>query len=202
MFRSKPRNPSDRLRTAVEAMPRYSRVAMLKGIESNTIIAGAYTDPRSGGICPMLAAHRNGGRTALASFARSWDRFTGANRARCATDREIERLRTYLEMSLWRDAQDGMSVAELAAAERARRAKLRTPTPVPTADVNPVASPRRPTGETDRASELRTRPGWGWLRPVRDWDGYLERIAAAREQLHEQRASVREAGIGSTRLSG
>jgi hypothetical protein len=32
---------------------------MLEGIEANRIIVGAYSD-RQGGICPMLAAHRNG----------------------------------------------------------------------------------------------------------------------------------------------
>lgn len=176
MFRSKERSPSGRLRTAVDSLPYDTRVAMLQGIETNTIIAGAYTDPRLGGICPMLAAHRNGGRTAAAWFANSWDHFTAAKRARCATPKEIERLRTYLEMSLWRDAQEGKSVAEIAAEERARRAKA------PRRNV-------RPTGETSRATELRTRPGWGWLRPVRKWDGYLETVAAAREQLHEQRAA-------------
>ena len=41
---------------------------MLTGVEANRIIVGAYTD-RKGGVCPMLAAHRNGGRTSLASFA-------------------------------------------------------------------------------------------------------------------------------------
>lgn len=198
MFRSKPRNPSDRLRTAVDSLPVATREAMLRGIESNTIIAGAYTDPRVGGICPMLAAHRNGGRTAQASFARSWDRFTGAKRARCATKREIQRLRTYLEMSLYRDSQDGMSVAEIAAEERARRAKKRrtVPAPAPTPVTTPV-----PTGETDRSDELRDHVGWGWLRPVREWEGYLDTVAAAREQLHEQRArSGREGDLaGVTR---
>ena len=32
----------------------------------------------------MLAAHRNGGRTSLASFARAWDRYTGARGAAAA----------------------------------------------------------------------------------------------------------------------
>ena len=35
---------------------------MLEGMDANRIIVGAYTD-RQGGICPMLAAHRHGGRT-------------------------------------------------------------------------------------------------------------------------------------------
>ena len=44
---------------------------MLEGISSTPIIAGAYTS--DGGICPMLAAHRAGGRTNAISFARVWD---------------------------------------------------------------------------------------------------------------------------------
>jgi hypothetical protein len=52
---------------------------MLDGIANSRIIVGAYTD-RQGGVCPMLAAHRNGGRTSLASFARAWDRYTDATR--------------------------------------------------------------------------------------------------------------------------
>jgi hypothetical protein len=73
---------------------------MLDGIATNRIIVGAYTD-RQGGVCPMLAAHRNGGRTSLASFARAWDRYTGAaRRSRPATDRELNTLRAMLEASI------------------------------------------------------------------------------------------------------
>ena len=62
---------------------------MLAGVEANRIIVGAYTD-RDGGVCPMLAAHRNGGRTSLASFARAWDRYTDAPRApRPATEWDV-----------------------------------------------------------------------------------------------------------------
>jgi hypothetical protein len=81
-------------------MPSDAREAMLRGIDDNTIIVGAYTDPGSGGICPMLAAHRNGGRTDLASFARSWDRYTDAREPRPATRREIVTLVSLLESSL------------------------------------------------------------------------------------------------------
>jgi len=102
-MRRKTRNPAQRLRTAVDAMPRRTRIAMLTGIRSNRIAVGTYTDPKTGGVCPMLAAHRNGGRTSLASFARSWDRFTGARRPRLATDREVRTLTSYIEMSLLRD---------------------------------------------------------------------------------------------------
>ena len=92
---------------------------MLGGIEANDIIVGAYTD-RRGGVCPMLAAHRNGGRTSLASFARAWDRYTGARgRARPATPRELNTLRAMLEASIALD--EGLDLSSVAAS-RARRA--------------------------------------------------------------------------------
>ena len=56
------------LSRAIECLPRATRIAMLEGIESNEIIVGAYS--ADGGICPMLAAHRAGGRTDAISFAR------------------------------------------------------------------------------------------------------------------------------------
>ena len=124
--RSRPRNACQRLRRAVDAMPRPSREAMLRGIEDNTIIVGAYTDPRSGGICPMLAAHRNGGRTDLASFARSWDRYTDARRPRLATRREVRTLRYLLEMSLIAD-ESATSLTGAAAEIRAARANAPAP---------------------------------------------------------------------------
>jgi hypothetical protein len=73
---------------------------MLRGVEANRIIVGAYTD-RKGGVCPMLAAHRNGGRTSLASFAHAWDGYTGARRrSRPASDRELHTLTAMLEASI------------------------------------------------------------------------------------------------------
>ena len=116
------RNPAQRLRQTVDALPARTRVAMLDGIAKNRIIVGAYTDPASGGICPMLAAHRNGGRTDLASFAVAWDAFTDAKRRRRATRREVRTLRSYLEISLLRDEQGAESIAEIAARIRGERA--------------------------------------------------------------------------------
>ena len=77
-------------------------MAMLDGMRRyDRIIVGAYTD-RTGGVCPMLAAHRCGGRTDFRSFARAWDRFTGAGkRARSATEREVRTLTAQLEASIW-----------------------------------------------------------------------------------------------------
>jgi hypothetical protein len=98
-MRSKRARRIEDLRLTVDCLPRHTREAMLAGIAANAIIAGAYTD-RGGGVCPMLAAHRHGGRTSLLAFARAWDRFCGARRPRPATERELTILRTHLEASL------------------------------------------------------------------------------------------------------
>jgi hypothetical protein len=89
------------LRLAIECMPVATREAMLRGIRANErIIVGAYVD-ELGGVCPMLAAHRCGGRTDFLSFAKSWDRFTRAGgRARGASARELRILEAHLEDSL------------------------------------------------------------------------------------------------------
>ena len=118
--------PARDLRTAIDCLPLLTRNAMLTGVESNRIIVGAYTD-RSGGVCPMLAAHRNGGRTSLASFARAWDRYTGVRgrRARPATERELNTLRTMLEASIALDELPTVAdVAREAKAMRARRLRV------------------------------------------------------------------------------
>ena len=92
-------DPITQLRAAIDALPVRSREAMLDGIRSQPIIAGAYTDDR-GGICPMLAAHRHGGRVTLLAFARSWDRFTRARRVRRASVRELRILEAQIVASL------------------------------------------------------------------------------------------------------
>ena len=107
----RPRRPAEELRIAIDCLPDQTRLAMLDGINANRIIVGAYTDQR-GGVCPMLAAHRRGGRTNLASFAKAWDRYTKASsKPRPATPRELRTLRTMLERSL---AEDGYPQASLA----------------------------------------------------------------------------------------
>ena len=93
------RRPAQELRVAIEWLPIETKRAMLDAIEHNRIIVGAYTD-EDGGVCPMLAAHRNGGRTNLASFARAWDRYTNAKRPRPATEREVRTLKAMLEESI------------------------------------------------------------------------------------------------------
>jgi hypothetical protein len=147
----KRRRPARDLRIAIDCMPLPTRRAMLEGIgESNRIIVGAYTD-RDGGVCPMLVAHRRGGRTSLASFARAWDRYTGARRPRPATRRELATLRAMLEASIALEETPELP------ARRPRRA--------------------RATGERHRGAELRAQPGWAWLRPFRRLDDYERTLA-------------------------
>jgi hypothetical protein len=95
----------EELRRAIDCLPSRTREAMLEGIARNErIIVGAYVDDR-GGVCPMLAAHRCGGRTDLLSFARAWDRFTGAGReSRRASERELGVLVAHLQASLLEEA--------------------------------------------------------------------------------------------------
>ena len=154
------RNKAQRLRTAVELLPRHTREAMLRGIDSNQIIVGAYTD-RDGGVCPMLAAHRNGGRTSFASFARAWDDFTQARRPRRASRREIRVLRSYIEMSLLADDTPGESLAAIAADVRLARRDV-----------------------AERAAAAEPQP-WSWTRPTRGLDVFEATMAAASEQHAE-----------------
>jgi hypothetical protein len=199
-MRRNERNPAERLRFAVEALPRRTRAAMLRGITSNRIVVGAYVDRDSGGICPMLAAHRNGGRTSLSSFARAWDRYTGAKRPRLATRRELRTLRTALQSSLTEDrlanpgstAEPG-SIAEAAGQIRAERAAFAATCPEPVTVAEPADAPirvrrRGDTGERHRAQELHSRLGWSWVRPARRYEEFRDLLAAAEEQLVEQRA--------------
>jgi hypothetical protein len=180
----KVRNPAQRMRTAVEALPRRTRIAMLEGIRRNRIIAGGYRDRESGGVCPMLAAHRNGGRTSQASFARSWDRYTGAKRPRLATKREVHTLQSYIELSLLHDEIGGESLASAARRIRAERQRAGGTT-VAGKDVGRAAAP---TTDRHRGRELRLRSRWAWLLPTRRYDIFAKRLAAAEEQLSEQKA--------------
>jgi hypothetical protein len=168
------------LRRAIDCLPRDTREAMIAGIDTGPIIVGAYTDG-DGGICPMLAAHRRGGRTSLASFARAWDRYTEARSARRASQRELRTLRAMLEASLWYEPDQGdldKAVAELRARGVEREDQKK--------------AGRRDTGERDRSNELRLRPGWAWLRVFRRYDDWQEALARAEEQQADQAAARRD----------
>jgi hypothetical protein len=137
-------SPIERLRLAIDCLPVATRRAMLDGIlAQDRIIVGAYTDG-SGGVCPMLAAHRRGGRTDFVSFAKSWDRFARSRGgSRPATEREVRILVAQLQASL--HEADGLELDRAISehrrliAERIRRGG------------------RRPGDEHDPAGEIRAR---------------------------------------------
>jgi hypothetical protein len=131
------------LRLTIDCLPITTRVAMLEGVrDAERVIVGAYTDG-AGGVCPMLAAHRRGGRTNFLSFACAWDRFTRAgNRARRATRRELSILVGQLEASLL-SAEHG----DLAAAIGEHRASVE----------RRQRSERDPTGEIVVQRRVRRR---------------------------------------------
>jgi len=144
----------DSLRLTVSCLPVHTREAMLAAVTSGQrIIVGAYVDGE-GGMCPMLAAHRRGGRTDFLAFAKAWDRYTNARgRARRASVRELAVLTTLLEASLRDDAGLDMAGAiahhrELAARSAERREQVRRRFPVL----------GEPLGEI-RAMRLRARAG-------------------------------------------
>jgi hypothetical protein len=146
---------AERLRLIVDTLPYETRVAMLEGLKQYDIIAGAYSN-RDGGVCPMLAAHRCGGRTDLRSFARAWDRFTGAGRARRASERELRTLAAQLESSLWREDQ----------ARYAHRAEVER---IPAAP--PAAAATVETGS--------------WLIPHRDLEEYARALRSALAEFED-----------------
>ena len=81
----------------------------------------------------MLAAHRCGGRTSFISFARAWDRFARAKRARTATARELRVLEAQLTASILAergDADLGGAIADHQTLVRERKAgEARAPRP-------------------------------------------------------------------------
>jgi hypothetical protein len=155
---------------------------MLEGLRTNEIIVGAYS--KDGGICPMLAAHRAGGRTNMISFAKAWDRFAlgGARvtRPRRATSREVNVLVAHLEASL---LDEELPETELAAAIESHRQLLGrrgnenlrrgTENPRSAPETSRSGRPGKPRpGDPNRAPELRGRPGWAWTRLVRSYNEY------------------------------
>jgi hypothetical protein len=160
MIRRGKHRQAERLRHVVDCLPYDTRLAMLEGLQRyDRIIVGAYSD-RSGGVCPMLAAHRCGGRTDFRAFARAWDAFTGATRrARSASEREVRTLSAQIEASIWRDEELKAEMTQLVQQPRAEK--------------------------PDRLARRRGYEG-SWLRPFRRWDGYREAVEAALRQFRHR----------------
>jgi hypothetical protein len=172
----------------VECLPRATRVAMLEGLDAGPIIAGAYVS--GDGICPMLAAHRAGGRCSAAFFADAWDRFAFRDRpdrrghpaGRRVSERELRILRVHLEASL---LDEELADATLAGALYEHRQLLAHRES--SVDREPVADRRREPaatrrkrprpGDRNRAGELRGRAGWAWSRLFRRYDEYEAALA-------------------------
>ena len=171
------------LRLTIDCLPRQTKVAMLEGIRTNEIIVGAYT--HRDGICPMLAAHRAGGRTNFISFARAWDRlaFGDASRrrsARRATERELRILRTHLEASLLEDEGAALDLGAAIAEHRKLAAS---------------APPRARPGDPDRSRELRKRSGWAWLKVVRRYDEYEQALQRLEHDAAHVQRDCRTAAV-------
>jgi len=166
MRRRTARRATDDLRRAIDGLPLRTREAMLEGVRTHEIIVGAYAD-RVGGVCPMLAAHRCGGRTSFIAFARAWDRFAGARRARRASERELATLEELLTASIRADAEgpaaagSGVGAGALAAAiadhqataraRRAREARAAEQPPFPPAPDEWLRARRaRPSADSER----------------------------------------------------
>jgi hypothetical protein len=172
ILRRRQKRYAERLGGVVQSLPYETQRAMLAGLRRyDRIIAGAYTD-RQGGVCPMLAAHRNGGRTDFRSFARAWDRFTGARVARPVTKRELRTLCAQLDSAIWQEEQRReLARVARASAERMERERLQ------------ARRPRRP------------RRTSSWLGPFRRWDRYRATVARAFGEL--ERAGVLDASNDS-----
>jgi hypothetical protein len=116
------------LRRSIDVLPERTRKAMLIGISNNTVITGAFVGGE--GICPMMAAHRAGGRTSCVSFPEAWDKFTGVyGRGICrqATEYEVVLLRAEIEASLQPQESDlAEAIAEHTAMVEGRRRRDRS----------------------------------------------------------------------------
>jgi hypothetical protein len=131
------------LRRSIDVLPERTRKAMLIGLGNNTVITGAFAASGQG-ACPMMAAHREGGRTSCCTFPEAWDKFTGVygrHIVREATPYEIQILCEEIEASL-QPLPNVLSdaIAEHQAIVQARRQEAEVAAQQPVVD-EPVAAP-------------------------------------------------------------
>jgi hypothetical protein len=153
------------LRRSIDVLPERTRRAMLSGVTSNTVITGAFSD--GSGVCPMLAAHREGGRTRVVSFPEAWDRFCGVygrSITRPATQEEVAVLRAQIEDSLIAPPADTLlsdAISEHLAMVEARRRRTRISSDAPL-DLAGAIDEHRETARQRRSREA-TEVGLDWL---------------------------------------
>lgn len=150
----------ERLRSAVDALPRPAREAMLDGVREDVIIAGAYVGDRGSASCPMVAVHRRGVRTDANRFARAWDQYCGVaqGQSRKVTDRELGVLRAMLEASLLADEHVDLraAVADHRALRTARHSR-------DAVDLGAARAAHQSLARERRAREA-AQTGTDWLR--------------------------------------
>jgi hypothetical protein len=164
-------------------LPLEVRQAVLEGIKSQRIIAGAHADG-AGGVCPMVAADVAWQRIDRASVAqaqeaaRAWDRYSEATKGwHPATKRQLLALRAMLEASILEESAATDMPLSQAIAEH-KRARSRRFSAEARRVGRPRSGQRADTGERDRTSELRGRTGWSWLRLFRNYDDYEQALRA------------------------
>lgn len=173
-------SPAEDLSLAIEKLSLTTRGAMLEAVRcpATRLIAGSYVVP-GGGVCPLLAAHRRGGRshdasTTTSAFADVWDRFTG-------TPNGEPRL---IDAGKRRTLEGLLLVASLAreqlrreAAERREREARGAIARVRAGRGARLESLLRGEGDCNRAQELARRAGWAWLGVYRRYDEYRTAVA-------------------------
>jgi hypothetical protein len=158
------------LRTSIDTLPERTRRAMLAGIANNTVITGAFTDGANG-VCPMVAADREGKGARCMGFPEAWDRFTGVHGryiTRPATQYEVLQLRMALEESLAARAEladtNGFAeaIAEHHASIERRRRRSRHESGGFIVDLTSAVEEHRSAARTRREREA-TEVGLDWL---------------------------------------
>jgi len=136
---------------------------MLIGLQNNTVITGAFAG--GGGVCPMLAAQREGGRTSCVSFPEAWDRFTGVygrQIIRSATQYEVGILRAQIQESLVTRTSDlAEAIADHHRTVEARRRRSRGASDAPL-DLTGAIDEHKESARSRRSREA-TELGLDWL---------------------------------------
>lgn len=209
-MRPTPTDPAEELPRAIEQLAVATRAAMLEAVRcpATRLIAGGYVAP-GGRVCPLLAAHRRGGRTNgesadVSNFADVWDRFTGTPTGAPRPIEPAERrvLDGLLVASLTRERRRREAIERRERREReAREAVVKVRTGRSATLEALLGAP----GDRSRAQELARRAGWAWLGIHRRYDHYRAALAAAGENgaalapPNEARA-IRESGSARSRV--